>query len=332
MPPFRDAFSITVISPRELTAFWPAFQERLAGLLCGQTQGLQSWLDETLDALAQGRTDARDIAEARAALDTLGARLKRVESLEGNGGALDPISLDYFLSCGAAILGAPALPASARNGAADALAVGALAADALAGASEAFGERAVLVRYGQVRGVLEGFKSLIGVLELSPSVVLGLADRDSQIIGRALALRLKLRFESASSELGHPETIIVAADSRALHAPALARIFPEQIVFAFNLHPLGAHVAPDVAGLSCAEIIFPWHLEAAETEGEAEAGESETAEAPLREASSVAAQVAATRAQNDAAWPARLEFYRAHSALLAAGNPRFARLPVLPGH
>ena len=289
--------------PRDSTAFWPAYQERWAGLLCDRTDGLQSWVDEMRIALSGGQSEVADIAEARAALENLSARLKRLQSVETALEApIEAAVIAHFVSYGAAIVGALKWGAAADTGSAP-------------------------VRYGEVRGVLEQFKSLISVLELSPSVVLGLADRDSQIIARALALRLKLRYDSAGHDaLSQSEAIIVAADSRSLNAPVLTRIFPEQILFAFNLHPQGAGLAPDVAGLSRLDLVFPWHLEAAET---AEADDD--GETPLREASSVAAQIAATRAVSDASWPARLEFYRARNALLAAGNPRFSRLPMLPG-
>lgn len=262
-------------------------------------------MDETASALSQGRLDVADIAEARAALDNLSARLGRVESLSsGVDASIGAELVDHFIGYGAAILGAP------KNGVA---------------------RRPPVLRYGEVRGVLEQLKSWISVLELSPTVVLGLSDRDSQIIARALALRLKLRFESASNDrLSQSEAVIVAADSRSISAPPLQRIFPEQILFAFNLHPSGAALAPDVAGLSWQELILPWHVEAEEAAEEADQDEDGDEAVPLREASSVAAQIAATRAVNDPHWPARLEFYRVRNALLAAGNPRLRRLPMLP--
>ena len=291
----RAFFIVQIL--RDPTAFWPAYQEKWAGLLCNQTDGLQNWVDEMLGALSGGASEVTDIAEARAALDNLSGRLKRVESIKaGHDASVEEAVVAYFVSYGAALLSAPR----------EIDAAGAVA------------------RYGEVRGVLEQFKSLISVLELSPSVVLGLADRDSQIIARALALRLKVRYDGLGHDaLNQSEAVIVAADSRSLTASALMRIFPEQILFAFNLHPQGAGIAPDVAGLSRLDLVLPWHLEAEETDEDAD-------ETPLREASSVAAQIAATRAVSDPSWPARLEFYRVRNTLLAAGNPRFSRLPMLP--
>lgn len=292
-----------MLTSRESLSFWPAYQERWAGLLCDKTDGLQNWIDEMASVLTLGKTDVRNVAEARAALDTLSARLKRVESLKSNGfdhNAIGPDLLNHFVGYGAAILGAP--PANSK--------------------------RALTLRYGEVRGILEQLKSWISIMELSPSVVLGLADRDSQILGRALALRLKMRYETASGDMvSQSEAVVVAADSRSILSPALTTIFPEQVLFSFNLNPLGAALAPDVAGLACHELIFPWQVEAEEQGGETE----DEAELPQREASSVAAQVAATRAVNDPGWPARLEFYRVRNTLLAAGNPRLSRLPMLPG-
>lgn len=286
---------------RDSISFWPAYQERWADLLCDNTAGLQKWIDEMGRTLSQGKTDVLDVAEAHAALNILGARLKRVESLKTNGfdsAIITPALRSHFVRYGAAILGAPVV------------------GDA---------EQTTTLRYSEVRGILEQLKSWISIMELSPSVVLGFSDRDSQILGRALALRLKMRYETATGEmLSQSEAILVAADSRSISAPVLATIFPEQVLFAFNLHPLGATLAPDVAGLSRRELIFPWHSEAEES------GDMD-GELRQREASSVAAQVAATRAVNDPAWPARLEFFRVRNTLLAAGNPRLSRLPMLPG-
>ena len=276
------------------SSFWPAYQQRWAALLCDKTEGLHAWIERTIHALAQGEMEVSDIFQARAALEDLSARLKRAESLrEDDQDALDEAVKTHYLRYGAAIL------------------------------SEVANAPAEPLRYGEVRASLEQLKSWLSVMELSPTVVLSVSDRDSQIIARALALRLKLRYESASGDdLAQSEALIVTADSRSIKASALATIFPEQVVFAFNLHPAGGTLAPDVAGRALAAPVFPWHLE----NGEDEDGEP----VPPREASSVAAQIAATRATPDAGWPARLEWYRAHSSLLAAGNPRFSRVLMLP--
>lgn len=292
-----------VLTSPESNEFWPAFQERWASLLCERTDDLQNWIDEMVRALSQGQLKVADGATARAALDDLHARFKRLESVSGGVDAeIEARSVGHFVSYGAAILGAPA----PTNG-------------------EAVRPRTL--RYGEVRAALEQLKTWLSAMELSPAVVLGLSDYNSQIIGRALALRLKMRYESADiNRLSQSEAIIVAADSRSIGASTLTRIYPEQVLFAFNVHPLGASLVPDVAALSRLELVFPWQLEAEEAAAEAGADEEVT----LREASSVAAQVAATRAINDPAWPARLEFYRRRGSLLAAGNPRLTRLPMLP--
>ena len=335
------AFSLAVPTPRDSISFWPAYQQRWAALLCDQTEGLQGWIEQTVRSLARGEMDVPDIAAARSALDDLSARFKRVESLrpaapavssafdlpgdseatsaENSEQATDPAlpadsahadsahadssdvaALDaelglHFLRYGAAILSAPAPPKNGENA----------------------------LRYGEVRGILEQLKSWLGALEIAPQVVLGLADRDSQIIGRALALRLKMRFDDATADsFGQSEALIVAADSRSIRSFALTTIFPDQVLFAFNLHREGGTLAPDVAGLARPGLVLPWHLETPE--------EGDDDETPIREASSIAAQIAATRAITDASWPARLEFYRARGSLLAAGNPRLSRLPMLP--
>ena len=288
-----------MLNPRSASSFWPAYQQQWARLLCDETEGLQAWIETTIRALARGELEVSDIAAARGALDDLSARFKRVESLRASAfelelsGALDAETRAFFVRYGAAILGAGA-PFNRE------------------------------LRYGEVRGLLENFKTWLTMLELSPQVVLGLADRDSQILGRALALRLKVRYADATGDaMAQSETLIVAADSRAVRSSLLATILPDQIVFAFNLYPDGGTLAPDVVALCQPELVLPWHLETPDAE---EGGET----TPLREASSVAAQIAATRAVANPNWPDRLEFYRVRASLLAAGNPRLSRLPMLP--
>ena len=293
-----------MLNSRSASSFWPAYQQQWARLLCDETEGLQAWIEQTIRALARGEVEVPDIAAARGALDDLSARFKRVESLRASAfdlelqSALDAETRAFFTRYGAAILNAGA---------------------PLSGESR-YGE----VRYGEVRGALENLKTWLTMLELAPQVVLGMGDRDSQIIARALALRLKVRYADANGDgLAQSETLIVAADSRAIRSSVLATILPDQVVFAFNLHPDGGTLAPDVVALCQPELVLPWHLETPEADDDGETP-------PLREASSVAAQIAATRALANPNWPARLEFYRVRAPLLAAGNPRLSRLPMLP--
>ncbi len=245
-------------------------------------------------ALRRGIIEVPNSSEAHAALALLNTRLMRIESmrLAPSDAPLDETTRALFVRYGAAILSMPDLATPA----AEALGTG--------------------LEYGELQLSLESLCQWLRLLKIMPRRIFCLADLDSQILGRALAYQLNIEFEVTNGDgYTHSKSLIVTADNRALLAAPLRTIFPAQVLYSLNLHREGGAIAPDVAGMSRAGLLFPWRDERLTT----------------RKIATIAERIVnAPAPMNSDNWQSRLEFYRARRDLLTAGNSCYSRLSMLP--
>ena len=120
---------------------------------------------------------------------------------------------------------------------------------------------------------------LLESLERKPEVVIALPDTDSVRLAERVAQQTGAPLEALPSSmanrstrqmmedvererelLARPRSLLVAADNRKLETyPAFQEILPGQTVFALTHYWLsGASLTPDVSGIMCRAVVFPW--------------------------------------------------------------------------
>ena len=192
-----------------------------------------------------------------------------------------------------------------------------------------------------VAGILHDLVRFLSGLDRLPERLLYLPDRDSEIIGLALGSLLNVPPEEADdTNVGGPNRLIVAADSRELYSSALSPVYPSQTVFALNVHWTddGA-VTPDVGGVMTQAYYFPWRGENMTFDPETRT--TSKSEEDTRPSFAIAAELAALPDEADLHFALTLAFYQKHAGLLMgnANTPpdgsvsriRFIRDSPVPG-
>lgn len=115
--------------------------------------------------------------------------------------------------------------------------------------------------YEVVAEVLYRLKALLRMLERAVTQVIAVDDRDSRILGEAMARILGVGFAiDEGKPLKTDGALVVAADARSIQSPIRFAVNdPPHTVFAFNQHWLqGAPLAADVTGLMSQGLVWPW--------------------------------------------------------------------------
>ena len=132
------------------------------------------------------------------------------------------------------------------------------------GALEVAGGRYVYQSGGtdEVALILHKLRQFLQDVGQVPPVVWAVPERDSEVLGRALASLLGVPLVTGERPQG--AALIVAADSKFLlqserDVEELGTVRPGQVVFAYTVNWVDAgNVTPDVAGLLSQMYVFPW--------------------------------------------------------------------------
>lgn len=114
--------------------------------------------------------------------------------------------------------------------------------------------------YGSVRALLDKLKQFTGEIPVDVQGVAALPDRDSEIIGRALAKILGVGFGTYDCENAAGNQLIIAARTSLFDDYyELNTISNGQLLFAACHNWLeGAYVCPDIIGFMAQSYVFPW--------------------------------------------------------------------------
>lgn len=203
------------------------------------------------------------------------------------------------------------------------------------GAFEVAGGRYVYQSGGEeeVRCVLHRLRLFLQEVGHVPPAVWACPDKDSEVLGRALATLLERPF--VAGERPQENVLVVAADSRLLlqseqDVEELTTVRPGQVVFAYDLNWVDAGgVTPDIAGLLTQMYVFPWAGgQMRVNTDDPENPRVESSEADERPAEIIAAElVRVAPAESDPDFAETLAFYRPLRPLLTLNQPGVRRLP-----
>ena len=183
---------------------------------------------------------------------------------------------------------------------------------------------------------LRRLKRYLTEMNRYPTSVLGLWDRDSEVIARAVALVLDVPCRQATARnVVREDCLIVAARSSYFHYPLLEQVQPGQTLFALDcdwLHP--STYTPDIVGFMTQQCFLPWSDEKAEfeelveqtlgdefeIETEEEPGEAESDDTEELWPDEIARNIAAEPEVDDPAFEATLGFYKQRADYLKGGK------------
>ena len=112
-----------------------------------------------------------------------------------------------------------------------------------------------------IRNILEKLCIHLATLHKIPAQIMAFPDRDSEIIGRSIALLLNKKFMYYKEYEGTSNTLIVAANANCYNGmDDFIEVKENQSLFAFyTLWDQGTMLCPDISGLLCKTCEFPWH-------------------------------------------------------------------------
>lgn len=167
-----------------------------------------------------------------------------------------------------------------------------------------------------IRNVLEKLCIYLATIHEVPKQVMALADRDSEIIGRAIALLLDKKFLVYEEHQDTSNTLVVAASASCYNGmDDFIEIKDHQRLFAFyTTWDQGAMLCPDISGLLCKTCAFPWHKN---TDKNYFLSRQELSLVPPK---FIAESIAAIEAQTPTAYERVLDFYMAIQAYLKGGE------------
>ncbi len=179
--------------------------------------------------------------------------------------------------------------------------------------------------------ILHKLKRLLTALDRLPARVLGMPDRDSDIVARAAALLLEVPFDTvAVDRLAQPHTLLVAVDNRMFGDMALLPVLEEQMLFALStnwLHRGG--VAPDVTGVLSQSFTLPWS--GANIRVDPDTREIIHPDPDTRPTEAIARDLVGTEPEDDAHFDDTLAFYQERAQYLKGGERGGkTRLPFHP--
>ncbi len=286
--------------------FWAAYEYFWARLLCNETEEIGDFLRESREGLSRTRISAEMQEEIEFALDKMEEILNRLAAFPN-----PPLLVRdwHFIQYGAAVLD---------------YCDDSVTEDGLTIAGGRW--VAVWLSMEQIALGLRRLRRFLAEFGHYPRLVLGLPDRDSEIVARAAAAILEVPFDFYTPEQGNlTETLIVAADNRQFIDGGLAPVQPGQILYALNLCWLeDGGATPDVAGLMSQVCYFPWLGGAIQVNPETQ--ELLRTVPDTREPEAIATDLVALTAE-DNRFEAVLEFYRPRMSWLKAGHNGAWRLP-----
>lgn len=185
-----------------------------------------------------------------------------------------------------------------------------------------------------VAQVLWRLKDLLKRLDKQPAQVWAAPDKDSQVLGHALALLLEVPLVTGERPLEN--VLVVAAEHHDLlqskgDVSELERVRSGQITFTFNLNWVEAGgMAPDVAGLLTQVFRFPWTGDNLRVNlDDPENPQVETTEASGADAQSIAAELVKLDTASDTAFRETLDFYAGVQSELTLNRVGARRWPFL---
>lgn len=298
---FQPCEAHTILAGVDLKRdFWATYQLHWCALLCNRPAGIQAFLDDARAAFrTAGAGDAQEHATYQAMLDRLQEGLQRWQTVPRP----QPLVQHWhYIQYGAAIL-------DYFDDRTDA------DAQAVAGGRYV----ALFGTLPSISGVLQKLAAWLTAVQRRPDRVIALADRDSEILGRAAAHVLNVPFAPATDQdLAAPDTLVVAADNRQYNdKPALRLVQPDQTVFALNHHWLSAAaITPDVVGHMSQAYYLPWNVTLKVDASTRKVQQTARDERPATE---IVATVALAAPRDDPGFAATLAFYQARAAYLKGG-------------
>lgn len=205
-----------------------------------------------------------------------------------------------------------------------------------AGALEVAGGRYVYQSGGtdEVALILHKLRQFLQDVGQVPPVVWAVPERDSEVLGRALASLLGVPLVTGERPQG--AALIVAADSKFLlqserDVEELGTVRPGQVVFAYTVNWVDAgNVTPDVAGLLSQMYVFPWAGGQMRLNmDDPEKPQVEQTEPDLRPAEAIAQEVLAATPGADPGFEETLAFYRPLRGELSLNRTGTTRWPFL---
>jgi tetratricopeptide (TPR) repeat protein len=297
--------------------YWASYQYYWSSLLLNQPDGVREFIKISLSDLTESDLEPRVKAAVRYTLDQLERALHRLDIVQP---PEDNIRDWHFIQYGAAILDVMDQRIS-QDG------------DRVAGGRYV----ALWPQYEKLSGVLHKADRLLEAIGRRPNRVLALPDRESEILGRALAIIMDLPFQSATAaQAGMANQVIVAADNRLLRFPELANTKPDQSLIAVNLNWLeDSPINPDVCGFMTQLCRYPWEAGSIRVDPDSE--QMQETPADERPAEEIAAELAETEPEQDHSFEDALHSYKSHAIYLAGGakggphRPPFRTDSPLPG-
>lgn len=288
--------------------FWAAYQYYWCSLLCNETEGVEDYIKSARRDIQQSTLDTEVTENCMTALDKLDEVLQRLVMISKP----KPIIQHWhFIQYGSAVL-------DYFDDRVD--------PDGLSVA----GGRWVATwgSMGQVISIIRKLELFLKELDQHPRVVLGLPDRDSQIISHAVAQVLGIPYEEVTeNNIAQPDSLVVTADNRQIVHPELEEVLENQTLFSFNLHWLSdASCTPDVVGLMTQTYVMPWaggHMRV-----DPKTQEVTTTEPDARPAPEIVQELVSTEAVEDPRFAEIMDFYKKVKPYLkGARNGSGRRLP-----
>jgi tetratricopeptide (TPR) repeat protein len=298
---FRPQDARDLLQPPHLRqSFWNGYEYHWASLLCNRPQGVERFVDDSCAGIADAELDVHTHHTLLFVLDKMAEVLMRLQAFPDP----RPLVQDWhFIQYGAAILDY----FDDRT-----------AEDGL----EVAGGRWVVLwgSAGHIAMILHKLKRWLIALDRLPQRVVGLPDRDSEIVARAAAHLLELPFVSAEDESpAQPHTLLVAADNRQLTDSGLMPVLEGQTLFALNQHWLHrGGITPDVAGVMTQTLTLPWSGENVQVDPETR--RVTRPEPDTRPAHVIAQELAGTEPHHDPRFDDILAFYQARADYLKGGR------------
>jgi len=241
---FRPCRGREVLAKTNYTSsFSAAYQYHWCSLLCEKGEAeTAEFIDGGRNAVRTGGVPAQWASEVTVMLDKLDACRERMQAI----GKPEPFVRDWhFIQYGAAVL-----DFFDERSAEEGLSV--------AGGRYVYQSSDAASLYG----ILERLGRFLEILQRRPAQVLYVADRDSEIVGRAVAAVLGLPVDVATAEnVAGPHRLIVASDNHALADIAEALLIPHeaQTVFSLVMDWLEPGVlTPDISGVMAQHFVLPW--------------------------------------------------------------------------
>ncbi|MHA1138371.1 MAG: hypothetical protein ACTSSE_17965 [Candidatus Thorarchaeota archaeon] len=276
--------------------------------MCNETAGVEKFIDTARNEIEQLAVKPEEASDILAALNRLEETLHRLGAISNP----EPIIQHWhFIQYGSAVL-----DYFDERTTPDGLSV--------AGGRWVYKH----VSMTEVISIIRKLERFLNELDMHYRVVIGLPDRDSQIIGSAIAQRLDIPFKEANEDiLCQQHSLVVTADNRHIVNPALGEVLQNQTLFSFNLNWLSEALhTPDVVGLMTQVCALPWS--GGNIQMNTETGEKKVEKPDNRPVPQIVQDLVSTEPDMDPKFPEIIDFYKKVAPhLKAAGKSGSRRLP-----